>query len=109
MPWCAECGARLAHDQRYCVECGARRGTLPAAVAELLSEKAAPAATGIPTGVPVGALRDLDETPWTPARDWLDRLSSLQPRAAAVAGIDLLAYGAAIGSSRGPVDHSGTR
>ena len=23
---CAQCGARLAADQRYCVECGARRG-----------------------------------------------------------------------------------
>ena len=108
MPWCAECGARLAHDQRYCVECGARRGTLPAAVAELLREKAAPAATGIPTGVPVGALRDLDETPWTPARDWLDRLSSLQPRAAAVAVMGLLAFGALIGSSVGSVAQSAT-
>jgi hypothetical protein len=107
-PRCAECRARLAHDQRYCVECGARRGPLPAAVADLLREKAPPAGAGIATGVPIGALRDLDEAPFGPPRDWLDRLSSLQPRAAAVAVMGLLAFGAVVGSSVGSVAQSAT-
>ena len=33
---CAECNARLTHDQRYCVECGTRRGPLPEHVAGLI-------------------------------------------------------------------------
>lgn len=36
---CRECGASLAHEQRYCVSCGARRGLLPGAVAETVSSK----------------------------------------------------------------------
>ena len=115
-PRCAECRARLTHDQRYCVECGARRGALPAAVSELLRQKVPTRAIGAPTPVPIGtparvpigALRDLDETPWTPARDWLDRLSSLQPRAAAVAVMGMLAFGALVGSSLGSVAQSAT-
>src|ERR1700760_3100664 len=30
---CAQCGAALAHDQRYCVRCGTRRSPLPGPVA----------------------------------------------------------------------------
>ena len=33
---CEQCGAGLAHDQRYCVECGTRRGPLPAEIAGLI-------------------------------------------------------------------------
>ena len=63
---------------------------------------------GIATGVPIGALRDFDETPIGPPRDWLDRLSSVQPRAAAVAVMGLLAFGALVGSSVGSVAQSAT-
>ena len=35
---CANCGARLATDQRYCLRCGTRRGPLPPAVDSTLRE-----------------------------------------------------------------------
>jgi hypothetical protein len=111
-PRCVACRARLAHDQRYCVECGTRRGPLPAAVAELLKATAptetreAPLPAAVP--VPIGALRDLDDTPGGPARDWVDRLSALSPRAASVAVMGMLAFGAVVGSSVGSVAQSAT-
>ena len=52
---CAECQARLAHDQRYCVECGCRRGPLPADVSQLIGaiHEQGPAAT-LPADAPLG-------------------------------------------------------
>ena len=42
---CANCGARLATDQRYCLSCGTRRGPLPTPVESTLHEmRAAPVA-----------------------------------------------------------------
>ncbi|MGZ4192174.1 MAG: hypothetical protein ACXVRW_06955, partial [Solirubrobacteraceae bacterium] len=35
---CANCGTRLATDQRYCLSCGTRRGPLPASVDSTLRE-----------------------------------------------------------------------
>jgi hypothetical protein len=51
---------------------------------------------------------DLEESQDGPARYWLDRLSSLQPRAAAVAVMGMLAFGALVGSSVGSVAQSAT-
>src|ERR1700748_2368650 len=48
---CANCGERLATDQRYCVACGTRRGPLPEAVSSPLhARRARPA---VPAPVPV--------------------------------------------------------
>ena len=41
---CANCGTRLATDQRYCVSCGTRRGPLPAPVDSTLRELRVPPA-----------------------------------------------------------------
>jgi phosphatidylinositol-3-phosphatase len=89
---CAECGTLLVDDQRYCLACGARRGPLPAAVAALI-------AGGLRAGEPwafEGPHPDLgdagdDIPPWMPA-----------PRAAAVAVMALLAFGAVVGSVVSP-------
>ena len=92
---CADCQARLSHDQRYCVECGTRRGPLPAQIA----------------GV-IGALREQGPAPAlapeTP-RSVLDPANAPRgpqfampgPRAAAVAVMGMLGFGVIVGSLAG--------
>jgi phosphatidylinositol-3-phosphatase len=94
---CADCQARLSHDQRYCVECGTRRGPLPAQIA----------------GV-IGALREQGPIPGlapeTPlAESGLDPANAPRgpqfampgPRAAAVAVMGMLGFGVIVGSLAG--------
>jgi phosphatidylinositol-3-phosphatase len=94
---CAECRARLAHDQRYCVECGARRGALPADVAQMVGaiHEQGPAAT-LPDGAPMAdPLAEMDERP--PRVEF----AMPGPRAAAVAVMCMLGFGAIVGSLAG--------
>jgi phosphatidylinositol-3-phosphatase len=89
---CAECGTPLLHDQRYCLACGARHGPLPAAVATLI---AAGLRAGEPWAFEEPSLDaeegDHDVLWWMPA-----------PRAAAVAVMALLAFGAVVASVVSP-------
>jgi phosphatidylinositol-3-phosphatase len=91
---CAECAARLAHDQRYCVECGARRGPLPADVVELIG--------AIHEQGPVPALPP--ETPLAEAftetapRPRVFEFSIPGPRAAAATVMGMLGFGVIVGS-----------
>jgi phosphatidylinositol-3-phosphatase len=91
---CAECQARLTHDQRYCVECGARRGPLPTHVAGLIGaiheQGPAPA---LPPGTPLA--ESLAEPTRTP-RGLQFTLPG--PRAAAAAVIGMLGFGVVVGS-----------
>ena len=94
---CAECQARLAHDQRYCVECGTRRGPLPTDVSQMIGaiHEQGPAAT-LPAGAPLAdSLADIDERP---ARV---EFAMPGPRAAAVAVICMLGFGVIVGSLAG--------
>ena len=94
---CAECEARLAHDQRYCVECGARRGPLPADVAPMIGaiHEQGPAAA-LPDGAPLAdSLAEMDERP--PRVEF----AMPGPRAAAVAVMCMLGFGAIVGSLAG--------
>jgi phosphatidylinositol-3-phosphatase len=84
---CAECGERLAHDQRYCLACGARRGPLPTRVAALIGVAAA-AASGASPAADSGPARALPRFPTA--------------RAAAVAVMGVLAFGVAVGSALAP-------
>jgi phosphatidylinositol-3-phosphatase len=84
---CAECGERLAPDQRYCLACGARRGAIPDGIAALIAGPA-PA------------------SPVAPARAPRRPLSLPGARAAAVAVLGVLAFGAAIGSIVAPAANS---
>jgi hypothetical protein len=100
---CRECGARLAHDQRYCVECGARRGALPAAIAERIG------------AVPSGRLGRANEagheggvSEAVAATD-SHEARSLNDLSASVSGIAvmaLLAFGVLIGSAASPAGQS---
>jgi hypothetical protein len=92
---CAECDARLAHDQRYCVECGARRGPLPPDVAPMIGaiHEQGPAAA-LPVGAPLAdSLAEMDEP----------RIAFQMPgpRAAAVAVMCMLGFGVIVGSLAG--------
>ena len=96
-PRCNECGARLAHDQRYCLECGARGGPLPTDVSRLIdaSHGQRPAG-GLRAGVPLtDSLVDTAEPP--------ERLGFEMPgpRAAAAAVIGMLGFGVIVGSLAG--------
>jgi phosphatidylinositol-3-phosphatase len=94
---CAECDARLAHDQRYCVECGARRGPLRADVAQMIGaiHEQGPAAT-LPADAPLAdSLAGMDERP--PRAEF--RMPG--PRAAAVAVMCMLGFGVIVGSLAG--------
>ena len=93
---CGQCGAPLAHDQRYCLLCGERRGPLPrpaaAAIAAILEQgRSVPVASGpaanaaAPLGSEPASLPD-----WMPA-----------PRVAAVAILCMLAFGVVVGSLAG--------
>ena len=62
---CRECGAQLAHDQRYCVSCGTRRGALPAHVAGLF-------AGIVERGRRVASPSRPDAEPLVPESHWYD-------------------------------------
>lgn len=98
---CDACSAALLRDQRYCLACGARRGPLPAPVAGLIatglragdawSDPAPdPTLAGAAEGLAYDGEED-DAPSWMPA-----------PRAAAVAVMALLAFGAVVGSVVSP-------
>jgi hypothetical protein len=88
-PNCDECGAALAHDQRYCVECGARRGPLHPAVGAAFEGPDRPAPSPEPTDA-----------------SWIEGLTMPTPRAAAVAVMGLLAFGVLVGSLVSPTGTS---
>jgi hypothetical protein len=88
---CDDCGAPLAHDQRYCVVCGARRGPLPAALAALLGD----------SGPAHGARPQEPPAPGVP-----DGLKMPTPRAAAVAVMAVLAFGVVVGTLVSPAEDS---
>jgi hypothetical protein len=91
---CAECHARLAHDQRYCLECGARRGPLPAQIAGVVGAFREQGPTpSLPPGTPLGE-SILDPTP---ARRGF-QFALPGPRAAAAAVIGMLGFGVIVGS-----------
>ena len=91
---CADCGALLAHDQRYCVRCGARRGPLHTRVAVALGELAD---RGRPA--PLAAV----DPPPADAEE-PDRARDLIPlaRAAAVSILLMLGVGSVIGAATTP-------
>ena len=87
---CAECGSRLAHDQRYCVDCGARRGPLPRHISQVVGgimERG----QRVPAGATLETERELAERGRFDA--WL-----VAPRAAAVAVMGMLGFGVVVGS-----------
>jgi phosphatidylinositol-3-phosphatase len=92
---CAECDARLAHDQRYCLECGARRGPLPSHVSHLIGaifeQGPRTQAAALP---PAARVSDPSET-----RRFGFEMPG--PRAAAVAVMATLAFGIVVGSIAG--------
>lgn len=91
---CAECEARLAHDQRYCLDCGARRGALPAHVAGLIGAlREQGPAPSLPPGTPL-AESVLDPAPAQAGM----RFTLPGPRAAAAAVMGMLGFGVIIGS-----------
>src|SRR5580700_9710978 len=97
---CAECHARLTHDQRYCVECGTRRGPLPEHVAGLIGafREQGPAAT-LPLGTPLAdSGRDaVGGVGGSPISRGL-QFALPGPRAAAAAVIGMLGFGVIVGS-----------
>ena len=94
---CAECQARLAHDQRYCMECGARRGPLPAQIAGLIGAffERGPAhpTPALPPGTPL-AESILDPAPAPRGLQF----AMPGPRAAAAAVMGMLGFGVIVGS-----------
>jgi phosphatidylinositol-3-phosphatase len=86
---CEECGARLAHDQRYCVECGARRGPLPLAIAELIG-----GAPQEPAATDSNQVDSLGDQPMP------------SPSVIGAAVLALLAFGVLVGSAVSPVQES---
>jgi phosphatidylinositol-3-phosphatase len=105
---CAECGARLAHDQSYCISCGARRGPLPAPVASLIGEmlerSSGPPAPAHAEAEDPDPGRDSEPDDSKASRDaWV-----LRPRAAAVAVMAMLSFGVVAGSFAGSEAFSAT-
>ena len=87
---CAECGAALAHDQRYCLHCGERRGPLPGPVAGCVS------AIADPDPIIVIPASDEDAAAAGPV-GWLPR-----PTVAALAVMSFLSFGVVTGSLTTP-------
>ncbi len=90
---CAECGAALAHDQRYCLECGVRRGPLPHHISQVIAgimergrQIASPGRPDAEPPVPAASERG-------PFDAWI-----VAPRAAAAAVIGTLGFGVVAGS-----------
>lgn len=102
---CRECGAPLAHDQKYCLGCGARRGDLPSRVARLIASldmPLPPAVAGVPPllmpppeDVAAGGIAAKVDA-WVMDGDYPS------PQFAAFAVMALLAFGVAMGSAVGP-------
>ena len=89
-----ECGAALAHDQRYCVDCGARRGPLPAEIAALVGaiHEQGPE-LDLPGGTPLaGSFAETDRRPAAFG------FAMPGPRAAAAAVMCMLEFGVIVGS-----------
>jgi hypothetical protein len=87
---CANCGARLATDQRYCLSCGTRRGPLPGPVESTLREMRVPPA-------PVIERLPAPPTPRPPLGRQLPT-----PRVASLAVMAMLSFGVVAGSLTGP-------
>lgn len=87
---CRECGARLAHDQRYCVACGARRGALPARIAQAITRIRE---RGVAEALRAPAIFETPEREPGRFDAWL-----VAPRAAAVAVLGMLGFGVLVGS-----------
>jgi hypothetical protein len=100
---CAECGSRLAHDQRYCVDCGARRGPLPMQVAALIGaiHEQGPAAPSGPADAMPGGTPLADSPSDVAERPSRFGFEMPGPRAAAVAVMATLAFGVVVGSIAG--------
>jgi hypothetical protein len=93
---CEQCGAGLAHDQRYCVECGTRRGPLPAEIAGLIGaiHEQGPE-PDLPEGTPLADSfsEDRNSKPAAPFG-----FTMPGPRAAAAAVMAMLGFGVIVGS-----------
>ena len=90
---CANCGARLATDQRYCLSCGTRRGPLPAPVESTLHEMRGAPVAAAPLLVPV--------VPPPPPRAPFG-LAMPTPRVASLLVMAMLSFGVVAGSLTGP-------
>ena len=88
---CANCGARLATDQRYCLRCGTRRGPLPKAVDSTLREMRVP---------PPPVIEKLPAAPPPPRAPFGHQLPT--PRVASLAVMAMLAFGVVAGSLTQP-------
>ena len=99
---CAECGSRLAYDQRYCVDCGARRGALaPATVRWIGIEVPDESIAAIDVAV-------ASADPTDPAHsERVPRAAMPSPAIVGVAVMALLAFGVLLGSAVSPVQESG--
>src|ERR1700761_4729277 len=85
---CANCGAHLAHDQRYCIRCGTRRGPLPASVESTLLEMRT---------APVVVVPEPEPDPRPPFPRQLPT-----PRVASLAVMAMLSFGVVAGSLSAP-------
>jgi phosphatidylinositol-3-phosphatase len=99
---CAECGSRLAYDQRYCVDCGARRGALAPATARWIGiEDPDESVAAIEAAV-------ASADPTDPAHsEQVPRAAMPSPAIVGVAVMALLAFGVLLGSAVSPVQESG--
>ena len=91
---CANCGSRLATDQRYCVLCGTRRGPLPAPVDSTLREMRG-------MRVPPTPVIEKLPPPVAEPRPPLG-LTLPTPRVAALATMAMLSFGVVAGSLTQP-------
>ncbi|HXD63441.1 MAG TPA: alkaline phosphatase family protein, partial [Solirubrobacteraceae bacterium] len=89
---CANCGARLATDQRYCLRCGTRRGPLPPAVDSTLREMRV---------LPAPLLQKLPPAPAPEPRPAFGHQLPT-PRVASLAVMAMLAFGVVAGSLTQP-------
>jgi hypothetical protein len=99
---CAECGSRLAYDQRYCVDCGARRGALAPATArwigvDTLTENVAASDVAAVSADSAGPAHS----------EQIPRAAMPSPPVVGVAVMALLAFGVLLGSAVSPVQESG--
>jgi hypothetical protein len=104
---CAECGSRLAYDQRYCVDCGARRGALASATARWIGLEA-PAERVAETDVAETDLAAMRAGRAGPADSEQGRRAAMpSPPIVGIAVMALLAFGVLVGSAVSPVQESG--
>lgn len=96
-PVCAQCGARLASDQRYCLECGARHGAPPAALTRILDGLNASGFTY--AGSQGAAAPTTFSSPPSPRRGFALPLALPGPRVAAVLTLAMLGFGTLAGAA----------